>query len=105
MITAMNKGFVRPPRMNGDYPDRWLECQEALEDLFVALVEAEARPLVDLVAIAPQLVSAAVEAGWQDEEARTAVVEIAFNRQMLLAENAKTDRAIAAAIAARRLPN
>lgn len=56
----MNKGAaIRGPRKLGDYPDRDIHCQEALEDAFIELTER------------------GVEAGWVQIEVLQALLELA----------------------------
>ena len=55
---------IRGPRKLGNYPDRDIQCQEALEDSFVALTDR------------------AVAAGWVQIEALQALFELAKNHLM-----------------------
>ncbi|WP_235942988.1 hypothetical protein [Ochrobactrum soli] len=55
---------IRGPRKLGDYPDRDIECQEALEDAFVALTDR------------------GVDAGWVQIEVLQALLELAKNHLM-----------------------
>lgn len=61
----MNEGAaLRGPRKLGDYPDRDIQCQEALEDAFIELTER------------------GVEAGWVQIEVLQALLELAKSHIM-----------------------
>lgn len=69
---------MRGPRHLGPYPDRHLDCQEATEPGFMALIDA-------------------VEAaGWVREEIIEALAELARNFALAEHANAETDDQIAA---------
>lgn len=55
---------IRGPRKLGDYPDRDIHCQEAIEDAFIALTDR------------------AVDAGWVQFEVLQALSELAKNHLM-----------------------
>jgi hypothetical protein len=59
------------------HPDRFLRCQEALDDAFATAVEA------------------AVEAGWHPEEVAAAMVEIADNHMLSVLANRGLERDLA----------
>ena len=69
-----------PPRLPGPYPDRHLECQEAIEPLIIAAIDE------------------AKSSGWSMTDFTTAIVALADN--LMLADNANedTDRQIAEAL-------
>jgi len=67
---------IKAPAQHGPYPDRHMQCQAALEFGFT------------------ELLYAAVSAGWDIDEAATALVEVADNQVLMLIENAKTDAKI-----------
>ena len=62
----------QPPRPEG-HPDRFLDAQEAIEAAVLKLVEE------------------AVAAGWGEREAIAAVVAVAENRMLAVAENDEID--------------
>lgn len=59
--------LASPPA--GDHPDRFLRCQEALEDAFSSIGDA------------------AAAAGWSEEEVAAALVELADNYMLALISN------------------
>ncbi|KQS89827.1 hypothetical protein [Rhizobium sp. Leaf386] len=70
---------ITAPRITFDHPDRFLSCQEVID------------------AAARDMIAAAVRAGWTEQEATAALVEVADNRMLGLAANAATEQKIAAA--------
>jgi len=97
-IVAMIKG----PKQSGNYPDRWIDCQRALEPLFNELVHANAAPYIDLSQMAGPIFQAAYDAGWTVDDVAKAVSELAVNHELGKAANRETDAAIARTRAARR---
>lgn len=67
---------MRSPRHDGKYDDRHLECQEALEDGFLDLVDA------------------GEAAGWSRGEILAALTDLADNHVLAGIETDKTDKAI-----------
>lgn len=59
---------ISPPDKPTDHPDRFLQCQEAIEDAFQDLVEQ------------------AVAAGWGEAETVAAVVELADHHMLAQGE-------------------
>ncbi|AIK40847.1 hypothetical protein [Brucella anthropi] len=62
--TMSEEQKIRGPRKLGDYPDRDIHCQEALEDAFIALTDR------------------GVDAGWVQIEVLQALHELAKNHLM-----------------------
>lgn len=54
------------PKRKGSYPDRDLDCQQALEDIFRAVVEE------------------AEDAGWSEREVSDALIELAHHHWLAL---------------------
>jgi len=78
------------PKQPGDYPRREIDCQEAVSQGIAELVKravvSGARDAEVTAAIArtqvigvPELIQDAVEAGWSEEEAATAIRVVAEN--------------------------
>lgn len=68
--------MIRGPRSTDNYPDRQLECEEALEDdIIVAFDDA-------------------ASAGWSTAETAMAIVSLVENYLMAQGENAKTEFAL-----------
>lgn len=65
-----------PPPRTPDTPDRLVECEQALEASF------------------QELVWRAVQAGWDEEEASTALAMLADNHVLAIEANRKTQAAI-----------
>ncbi len=70
---------ITAPRITFDHPDRFLCCQEAIDTA------------------AREIIASAVRAGWTEQEALAALVEVADNRMLAEAANLATDESIAAA--------
>ncbi|KQS89821.1 hypothetical protein [Rhizobium sp. Leaf386] len=70
---------ISAPRITFDHPDRFLCCQEAID------------------AAACEIIASAVRAGWTEQEAIAALVEVADNRMLAAAANQVTEECIAAA--------
>jgi hypothetical protein len=90
--------MIKGPAKNGDYPDRWLDCQHALEPLFLELVEETATPYIDLSHMADPIFRAGEEAGWTVDDIATAISELAVNYQLGRSGNQSRDAAIAKAM-------
>lgn len=71
---------MKPPRFTADHPDRFLECEEEIEDGVIALV------------------GAAEAAGWGGPEALAAIVSVAENLMLQRKANAQTETDIRDAI-------
>lgn len=67
---------MRGPRQPDQYPDRFLDCQEALEDGFLALLDQ------------------AEGVGWSRAETIAAITELADNTALADADIARIDAAI-----------
>jgi hypothetical protein len=91
--------MIKGPKRLGTYPDRWLECQHALEPVFLELVGGYATPFIDLVAISGPIFDAGYRAGWSVSDIAAAVEELAVNHQLAVAANRATDDAIKNAMA------
>lgn len=72
---------MKPPRSPHDYEDRPIDCQEALEDEFLALIDR------------------AYAVGWYPKESMAAIRDLALNHIEGLKANTDTDRQIAEAMA------
>lgn len=96
--------LVKSPRRPSRYPDRWLDCQHALEPLFLKLIERSGTRYIDLAAITGPISTAAVEAGWLVDDVGLAIEELAISYQLGFRANRQTDIAIAAAIARMQRP-
>ncbi|MBX5253293.1 hypothetical protein HJC03_23275 [Rhizobium sp. NLR4b] len=70
--------YISGPTLPEGDPDRFIKCQYELQFVFSEMVDA------------------AVAAGWKPEEVLTAIIELADNHALMLAENAELDRIIAA---------
>jgi hypothetical protein len=90
--------MTKGPAKQGDYPDRWLDCQHALEPLFMELVEASLTPFIDLSHMAGPIFQAGEEAGWTVDDIASAIAELAVNYQLGESANRTTDAAIAKAM-------
>ena len=90
--------MIKRPRRLGQYPDRWLECQQAPEPVFLALVGGYDTPFIDLAAIAGPIFDVGYQAGWSVSDIAAAVEELAVNRQLAIAANQATDEAIRTAM-------
>lgn len=71
---------MKPPRLPTDYPDRHLECQEALESRVIAIFDE------------------GKAAGWSTRDITTALVALADNLMLAEEANAETDRDIQEAL-------
>ncbi|CAN7682189.1 hypothetical protein LJR098_002219 [Rhizobium sp. LjRoot98] len=68
---------IKAPRITFDHPDRFLSCQEQID------------------VAARDMLAAAVRAGWTEQEATAALVEVADNRMLAHIANQKTEDRIA----------
>lgn len=64
---------ITGPKTTGDYPDRFEDCQTAIEEVFV------------------QLVVEATRAGWRHEEVLAAITSVADITAIALDTNGKAD--------------
>lgn len=71
---------MKPPRLPTAYPDRHLECQEALEARVIAIIDE------------------GKAAGWTTRDITTALIALADNLMLSEAANNQTDRDIEAAL-------
>lgn len=69
--------MIAPPRYPHDYPDRVLDCQEALEDRIIAVFDV------------------AQIAGWSINEITVALIELAENYDLKAEAIEQTERQIA----------
>lgn len=90
--------MIKGPRRAGRYPDRWLDCQYALEPVFLRLLEERGTPYIDVAAISVPIIDVACAAGWSVEDATSAIEELAVNYQLGVLANKRTDIAIAEAL-------
>jgi len=67
---------VKEPLRSGEYPDRFLDCQEALMPGFLVLLES------------------AVASGWTENEAIAALIELADSRWLSNGENNELQRVL-----------
>lgn len=65
-----------PSPQSPDTPDRLIECEQALEAAF------------------QELISRAVQAGWDEEEASTALAMLADNHVLAIEENRRMEAAL-----------
>ncbi|RYG69287.1 hypothetical protein EON80_10085 [bacterium] len=75
---------MKPPRLPQDYEDRDIDCREAIEDEFLALVDR------------------AYTIGWYPKETMIALGELALDRLRAVQANEQTDRQIAEGLTRRR---
>ncbi|TIP70597.1 MAG: hypothetical protein E5X53_26425 [Mesorhizobium sp.] len=71
--------MIRPPRGQGEYPDREIDCQEAMEPGFQAIVDCM------------------LEAGWTRGEIMRSLRRLVAADNMTQKENAKVEAQIAIA--------
>jgi hypothetical protein len=93
--------MIKGPAHRDDYADRSLDCQQALEPMFLELVRTADTPYLDLSNMAGPIFEAAEAAGWTIDDVATAICELAVNFQLGERVNRATDAAIAKAIADR----
>lgn len=70
---------ISGPKLDCEYPDRFVGCEQA--------IEAELQALI----------ARAMDAGWDEMEACSAILSLADHHVLGLLANAETDRRIAAA--------
>jgi hypothetical protein len=68
--------FIRPPRSAGSYRDRDLDCQDAIEDDFLAEVRSAGTAYIDLVKIRALIATHALAVGWTDGDVDDALQEL-----------------------------
>jgi hypothetical protein len=68
--------FIRPPRSAGSYRDRDLDCQDAIEDDFLAEVRGGGTAYVDLVKIRALIATHALAVGWTNDDVDDALQEL-----------------------------
>ncbi|AZO14719.1 hypothetical protein EJ069_08230 [Mesorhizobium sp. M2A.F.Ca.ET.043.05.1.1] len=71
--------MIGKPRRTGDYPDREVDCQEAMEPGFQAIIDCM------------------IEAGWSRGEAKRSVRRLIAADNMTQQENAKVEAELAIA--------
>ncbi|MDH6265083.1 hypothetical protein M2360_000464 [Rhizobium sp. SG_E_25_P2] len=78
MMAALGRGdrMIRPPRADGPYRDRDLDCQEALEALFLDQVRKAETAFRDLMPIRSRLMSEGLSAGWDQQDLESAIDEL-----------------------------
>lgn len=76
--------LINPPRNQDDYPDRFVDCQEALEPAFHVLM------------------ADAMAHGWGPKETRRALWRLIAAHQVAEVENAKLDTELALIRASQR---
>ena len=104
--------MIEGPKQTGDWPDRALDCEEAIEPAFIAIADRlqaaglspdeTARQLVEATAdrshwAAPMLRDIAEQAqaaGWHRLEVANGIVSLAHNYRLAVEANAETDRQI-----------
>ncbi|RWQ35395.1 MAG: hypothetical protein EOS20_19045 [Mesorhizobium sp.] len=76
--------MIRPPKRQGEYPDREIDCQEAMEPGFQAIVDCM------------------LEVGWTRGEIMRSLRRLIAADNMTQKENAKVEAQIAIALAMMR---
>jgi len=71
--------LIRKPRRTGNYPDREVDCQEAMEPGFQSIIDCM------------------IEVGWKREEAKRALRRLIAADNMTQKENAKLETELAIA--------
>lgn len=76
--------LLKKPQRDGQYVDRDIDCQEALQKAFLEVAGIHAASVVDaaggkLSPVMLALAKRAVSAGWSLEEAEVAISELAQN--------------------------
>jgi len=83
--------MVMGPRQTGEYAERWIDCQRALEPLFLALIREQITPFIDLTLISGPIFEAAEAAGWQIKDVAAAVEELAVSHELNLSTRQGAD--------------
>ncbi|WP_425419632.1 hypothetical protein [Oricola indica] len=104
--------MIKAPRHDGDWPDRALECEEAMEDAFLdvfdrlqvagmtpeqaagELIEAAANPDHPFAHDLRQIAAWAKQAGWRATEVGNGIVSLAENNRRSVEANRETERQI-----------
>jgi hypothetical protein len=76
--------LLKRPQRDGKYPDRDIDCQEALQKAFLEVASVHAATVVDaaggkLLPVMLALAKRAEGSGWSLEEAEVAISELAQN--------------------------
>jgi hypothetical protein len=71
---------MKSPSLSGPYPDRHIDCQEAIEESMIAVLDEGA------------------SAGWSRQELAAAIIDLADNIMLADAANREVDKDIAAAL-------
>jgi len=79
--------YVASPRHSVDNPDRASDCQQCLEAAFVHLAETSKDSSEQQEA---RLLQSAVDAGWSQDEAKTAIDRIRSNASTQVSEGSST---------------
>jgi hypothetical protein len=69
--------MIRSPRQQGPYIDRDLDCQEAVEPIFLREVTSADSAFMDLARIRNAVLLAALATGWTKNDLDDAVMELA----------------------------
>ncbi|MDB5522363.1 MAG: hypothetical protein JWM58_126 [Rhizobium sp.] len=91
--------IIRAPRQEGEYPDRDLDCQEAIEKAFLAQTAIAGAAFIDLKRVRSAITADAVSAGWSDVDVESAVSELARCYALKVARINNDDFSTAAAVA------
>lgn len=104
--------MIKAPRHDGDWPDRALECEEAMEDAFLRiadclqlggmspeqaageLIQAAASMQHPFAADLRQLAALAISKGWRKHEVARGIVSLAENYKLAVEANRETERVI-----------
>lgn len=79
------------PKQKGEYAERWIDCQRALEPLFLSLIKEQTTPFIDLTLISGPIFDAAEAAGWQIKDVAAAVEELAVSHELDLTTRHSAD--------------
>jgi hypothetical protein len=93
--------LIRPPRNDGEYPDRDLDCQESIETAFLKHISATA--FVDLHKVRETISPDAVSAGWTQADVDGAIKELVRCYALNVAQIRGNDFVTASAISRERL--
>ena len=107
-----NSAMIKAPRNDGDWPDRALECEEAMEDAFIRIAECmqlggmspeqAATELIEAAASVQhpfamdlrQLAALAISKGWRKHEVARGIVSLAENYRRGVDAIRETERTI-----------